>query len=80
MLSPSRLPPRLGAPVRVAHFGGQSEPGTILAIHENGRRLEIACESGELIEFVLNRASARFLARSGSTGPRLELLDDSKHR
>jgi hypothetical protein len=49
----------------------------VLAVYEQGRRLEVRSESGEELEFVLSPATARFAAASGTHGPRLELLDDS---
>ena len=67
--------PRVGALARVCHFGGGFEPGTILAVHEQGRRLEVRLDAGEVLEFVLNPATARFSA-SGAGGPRLELLGE----
>lgn len=74
MLGPSRPVPRIGARVRIAHFGGGFELGRIVAVHEEGRRVEVRGEGGELTEFVLNRASARFIAAGVSHGPRLELV------
>ncbi len=63
----------MGRRVRIARFGGAYEPATIVAVEEDGRRLRVRDESGELLEFVLNRASARFLAEGDAGGPRLEL-------
>jgi hypothetical protein len=60
--------------VRIAHFGGAFEAGTILAVHEQGRRLEVRGESGECYEFELSPASARFLTSGNPHGPRLEVL------
>lgn len=74
MLEPSRPLPRVGARARVAHFGGGFEQGTVLAVHEQGRRLEVRCEGGEILEFVLSPATARFVSATGAHGPRLELL------
>ena len=51
-----------------------TEAATVLAIHEQGRRLEVRCEGGELLEFVLNPATARFVLSGSASGPRLELL------
>ncbi|HWX52238.1 MAG TPA: hypothetical protein VNY34_03025 [Solirubrobacteraceae bacterium] len=76
MLGPSRPVPRVGARARIAHFGGGFELGTVLAVHEEGRRLQVRGESGEVLEFVLSPASARFVAAGGTHGPRLELLGD----
>ena len=75
MLGPSRPLPRVGASARIAHFGGGFELGTVLAIHEEGRRLEVKGEGGEVLEFVLNPATARFVSAASASGPRLELLD-----
>jgi len=74
VLGPSRPVPRVGARVRIAHFGGGVEPGTVLAVHEQGRRLEVCSEAGEVLEFVLSPATARFVAAGSAHGPRLELL------
>jgi hypothetical protein len=76
VLGPSRPVPRVGARARIAHFGGGFELGTVLAVHEEGRRLHVRGESGEVLEFVLSPASARFVAAGGTHGPRLELLGD----
>ncbi len=73
MLGPSRPLPRLGGRARIAHFGGGFESARVVAIHDEGRRLEVRAEGGELLTFVLSPASARFLAANGSE--RLELLD-----
>jgi hypothetical protein len=74
MLGPSRPVPRVGAHVRIAHFGGTFEHGTIVATSDSGRRVSVCGESGDTIEFVLNRATARFIAAGVAHGPRLELL------
>ena len=74
---PSRPVPRVGAPARIVHFGGGVEAGVVLAVHEEGRRLQVRGEGGEVLEFVLNPATARFVAAGGAHGPRLELLGDS---
>ena len=69
--------PRVGAPARIAHFGGGFERGVVLAVHERGRRLQVRGEGGEVLEFVLNPATARFVAAGSAQGPRLELLGES---
>ena len=76
MLGPSRPVPRVGTRVRIAHFGGGFELGAVLAVHDEGRRLEVRAEGGELHEFVLSPATARFVQADGPQGPRLELLGD----
>jgi len=77
VLGPSRPLPRVGAKARVAHFGGGFEDCTVIAVHEQGRRLEVRAEGGELLEFVLSPATARFVSAGSVHGPRLELLEDS---
>ena len=75
MLGPSRPFPRVGARVRIAHFGGDFERGTIVAVHDHGRRVGVRGEAGERHEFVLSPATARFVSAHSAQGPRLELLD-----
>jgi hypothetical protein len=66
--------PHVGAPARIVHFGGGFEPGVVLAVHDDGRRLQVRGEDGEVLEFVLSPATARFVSASSAHGPRLELL------
>lgn len=68
--------PRVGARARIAHFGGSFEEGTVLGVYEEGRRLEVRGEEGEVLEFVLNPATARFVHAGAAHGPRLELLGE----
>lgn len=63
--------------MRIAHFGGSFEHGTVVGVHEQGRRLEVRGEGGEILEFVLSPATARFVAAGGAQGPRLELLGEA---
>ncbi len=74
VLGPSRPFPRTGARARIAHFGGGFEQGTVIAVHEEGRRVEVRGEGGEIAEFVLSRSTARFVSAKSPHGPRLELL------
>lgn len=67
--------PRIGAPARVAHFGGSFEGATVIGVHDEGRRLHVRCEGGEELEFALSPATARFVLAGSSHGARLELLD-----
>jgi len=67
--------PRVGARARIAHFGGGFEPGRVVAVHDHGRRLEVRGQGGEVLEFILSPASARFVSAASASGPRLELLD-----
>lgn len=76
MLGPSRQLPRVGAPGRIKHFGGGLEQCVVLAVHDDGRRLEVRDEAGTVLEFVLSPATARFVSAGGVHGPRLELLGD----
>jgi hypothetical protein len=65
--------PRVGDRARIAHFGGGFEQAMITRVADEGRRLQVRTEGGELLEFTLSPATARFV--SGATGgPRLELL------
>jgi hypothetical protein len=76
VLGPSRPVPTVGARARIAHFGGGFEQGTVIAVHEQGRRVEVRGEDGEVQEFELSPSTARFIATGNSHGPRLELLGD----
>ncbi len=67
--------PRPGAAARIAHFGGGFEAGTVVAVLDEGRRLQVRGEGGEVLEFVLSPATARFVSASSPQGPRLELLE-----
>jgi hypothetical protein len=73
-MRPSRQLPRVGARARIAHFGGGFEAGVVVGVHEHGRRVSVSGENGELFEFVLSPATARFVHVGGAHGPRLELL------
>jgi hypothetical protein len=73
VLGPSRPVPRVGAAARIKHFGGDSESSVVAAVHDEGRRLQVRGEDGELHEFVLSPANARFVSADGAHGPLLEL-------
>jgi len=65
-----RRVPRVGDTVRIVHLAAWEE-GTVEAVHDGGRRLEVRGEEeGITHEFVLSRATARFVS-GGSHGPRL---------
>jgi hypothetical protein len=51
--------------------------GVVVAVREDGRRLEVRGEGGEMLEFVLSPATARFVAAGAGQGPRLELVGGS---
>ena len=63
--------------MRIAHFGGDYERGSIVSVDEEGRRLRVRGEGGESYEFVLSPATARFVSAGSAQGPRLELGPDS---
>jgi len=47
----------------------------VVAVYEEGRRVEVRGEAGgEMLEFVLSAATARFVSAGSAQGPRLELL------
>jgi hypothetical protein len=65
-----RRTPRVGDRVRIVHLAAWEE-GTVLAVHDGGRRVEVCGEEeGVTHEFVLSHATARFVS-GGSYGPRL---------
>ena len=65
-----RRTPRVGDMVRIVHLAAW-EDGIVLAVHDGGRRVEVRGEEeGVTHEFVLSRATARFVA-GGPHGPRL---------
>jgi hypothetical protein len=68
--------PHVGAHARIAHFGGGFESGVVVAVNDEGRRLEVRGEGGEVLEFVLSRATAKFVSAGGVHGQRLELLGE----
>lgn len=74
VLGPSRPLPRVGGHVRIKHFGGGMELGVVVAVHEEGARVSVEGEDGELYEFVLSPANARFVSAGNAHGPRLEIL------
>jgi hypothetical protein len=73
MLGPSRPVPSVGTSARIVHFGGSRESCRVTAVREEGRRVEVRSENGELHEFVLSPATARFVSADSAHGPRLEL-------
>jgi hypothetical protein len=73
VLHPTRPVPRVGARARITHFGGSSEAAVVVAVDDEGRRIAVRA-GGELLDFVLSPATARFVYADGAHGPRLELL------
>ncbi len=78
MPRPSRPLPRVGAHARIAHFGGGFERGVVVVVSEDGRRLDVRGEDGEVHAFALSPATARFVSADSAHGPRLELLGDGE--
>jgi hypothetical protein len=76
MLGPTRPVPRVGTRARVKHFGGGTESGVVVALAEDGRRVTVRGEDGELYKFVLSPSSARFVSVGDAQGPRLELVGE----
>jgi fructose-1,6-bisphosphatase/inositol monophosphatase family enzyme len=66
----------VGARARIAHFGGGFEDCVVVGVREDGRRLEVRDEAGEVMEFVLNPATARFVAAGRAQGARVELVGE----
>jgi len=69
---PSRALPAVGAPAVIWHFGGESEPVTIVELRDGGRAIVVAGAGGRRSEFTLRRATAAFVARGEQHSPRLE--------
>ena len=63
----------MGARARIGHFGGTWEAATVTAVDEQRRSVVVASDSGETVEFTLNRATARWVADGEHRGARLEL-------
>jgi hypothetical protein len=76
MLGPTRPLPRAGGQVRITHFGGTAETGTIESVQDDGRTLRVRAAAGDVLVFELLAATARFALGGATGGPRLELLDD----
>ena len=45
-------------------------------VHDEGRRVLVRADDGELLEFVLSPSTARFVSAGEAHGPRLELLGE----
>ncbi|HEY2217081.1 MAG TPA: hypothetical protein VGH21_06270 [Solirubrobacteraceae bacterium] len=76
MLGPSRPLPSVGAAARIRHFSGELEQATVIAVHDQGRRIEVRTQGSETLAFVLSPATARFVSADSAQGPRLELLGE----
>jgi len=62
--------PHVGASVRV-NFLGATVRGAVHRVADDGRKLEVATDDGEILIFALNRATATFTAEGHQTGARL---------
>jgi hypothetical protein len=62
--------PHVGGSVLVDYLG-TTVHGTVHAIDEDGRRLEVVTEDGGTLTFALNRATGTFTVDGGQTAPRL---------
>jgi hypothetical protein len=49
----------------------------VLAVREDGRRLQVRSDGGEVLDFILSPATARFVSADTAHGPRLELVGDA---
>jgi hypothetical protein len=49
--------------------------GTVCAVGEGGRRVEVSSESGERMEFALSPATAKFVLVGAAHGAEMKLLD-----
>jgi len=76
VLKPTKPLPRVGSRARILHFGGDYEQALVTAVSDEGRRLAVHAEGGEDFEFLLNAATARFIAAGSAQGARLELLGE----
>lgn len=71
----SREQPRVGTRVEIA-FLGADVPGTVEEIHDDGRRLVVLADDGELHLFRLSPITGRFTADGAQTGARLRFPAD----
>lgn len=79
MLSPTRPLPSPGAKARIRHFGGEVEIGTVCAVRDGGRSVEVSCESGEKMQFALSPSTAKFVLAGSAHGAEMELLGGVAH-
>ncbi len=62
--------PEVGRSVLIDYLGSTVR-GTVHAVADDGRRVEVVTEDGATVTFELNRATAMFTAGGGQTAPRL---------
>lgn len=75
MLRPTRPLPKVGARARIRHFGGEVELGVVCRVGDGGRTVQVSCGNGDLIEFTLSPATAKFVLAGSAHGAEMELLD-----
>lgn len=78
MLQPTRQLPQEGMAVRIFHFGGEVEHGTVVELHEDGRLVEVACSGDERLMFSLSPATAQFVAADRGDDVRMELIAEAE--
>lgn len=67
--------PTPGRPVEIDYLGA-TVGGTVTQVADEGRTLEVVTDDGASLTFVLNRATATFIADGGQTGPRLRFIPE----
>lgn len=65
--------PHVGGAVLVDYLGS-TVPGTVQAVSDDGRQLQVLTEDGASLTFVLNRVTATFTVDGGQTAPRLRFV------
>lgn len=69
-----RVKPEVGASVVFSYLGAR-DAGHLAAVDGTGRRLGVATEDGEVLEFALNSAAGQFAADGRQWGARLVFED-----
>lgn len=64
--------------VRIFHFGGEVQLGTVVKLHKDGRLVEVACSGDERLTFALSPATAQFVSTGRSADARMELIGESE--
>jgi hypothetical protein len=69
-----RRQPRVGTAVTIAQLGRRVR-GSVEEVHDDGRRLTVLTEDGELMEFALSQATGYFTGGGTQSGARLSFED-----
>jgi hypothetical protein len=69
MATPSRIIPRLEAPVTIVYLDGRAE-GVVQHVEADLRGLRVLTEEGETLHFELSRVTGHFMS-GGQSGARL---------